>query len=287
MLSDWEDSGSGSSSGGHIETQLRSCDQGDFHDMPPLIEVYYVDTEILPAPSNEDPVSVATNDLLIHTRACSPKYYSEGTTTNYSMFTRDWLSSRDDCAMGERTQSPFAFLTGASRDQNDSDSVQSTAYYDPSDLNPANWMKAMNVPTFGFAVVALGAAITHPVLFMAGALAAFGTASAAGAGYGYFLDWCGVKACEHDTSISDDNHMKVPGVAETIATGSSLSADGLVMDRVEGVDAAPERHLLAVEHDDLSDDWIDLHFPKLETFILGGEKFVGLSVVEFFRYAMS
>ena len=73
-------------------------------------------------------------------------------------------------------------------DDDDGDSAATTtAYYDPSDFNPANWLIAMDAPTFGFAVVALATAVTHPLLFVAGALTAWGTATAAGMGYEYYF----------------------------------------------------------------------------------------------------
>jgi VAD1 Analog of StAR-related lipid transfer domain len=62
-----------------------------------------------------------------------------------------------------------------------SSSASSAAYFEPSDLNPGYWVKVMgdHAPTLALGVIAVSAAILHPILFVAGTLAMFGTYTAA------------------------------------------------------------------------------------------------------------
>jgi hypothetical protein len=68
-------------------------------------------------------------------------------------------------------------------DEASMESRASSTYFDPIDFNPSNWMQAMDAPSIGFAVIALTTVLAHPFLFVAGALAAFGTATVVGASY--------------------------------------------------------------------------------------------------------
>ena len=99
------------------------------------------------------------------------------------LFSSEWLGSGElqlpDIRSSSSQNSPN------NRSNDDADSVTSGAYFDPVDLAPSNWKKAISMgPTFGFALVALAAILVNPVIFMAGAFA-FGTLHAAGMGYGY------------------------------------------------------------------------------------------------------
>ena len=56
------------------------------------------------------------------------------------------------------------------KSNDDADSVTSGAYFDPVDLAPSNWRKAITMgPTFGVALVALATILVNPVIFIAGA----------------------------------------------------------------------------------------------------------------------
>lgn len=121
--------------------------------------------------------------------ACSSPYQT-------FLFSSEWLGSS---ASGE-LQLPEMAKTAANGND-ETESVGSGGYFEPVDLDSRNWVKAINIdgPTFGFAMVALATALMHPFLFVAGALTAFGTVKAVGAGYEY---------CSNDrTTCHWDQHL--------------------------------------------------------------------------------
>lgn len=86
----------------------------------------------------------------------------------------------------------------SSKDDDDS-SMGSVAYFDPSDFDVSTWKRVLNdASKLGLVVVALATAMTHPLLFLAGAVTAFGTATAAHRGY----DYC----YTNNTNDDDDDH---------------------------------------------------------------------------------
>lgn len=208
-------------------------------------------------------MDMSGNDQLV-SRTCGEELAAKARSNSFTIFSSGWLStsfSADDVSLD--------------------DSVNSTAYYQPSDFNPANWIKAMDGPTFGFAVVALTTAVTHPLLFVAGALTAFGTARAANAvGYGCFnedsLCW---KACENGETYSGDLKEEDEAAAAQEEAGSKASSSSS-QDTPEP--AQPLEMLQSPSEYEMPEHWVDLQFPKLEKFLITDE-FVGLSVVEFFR----
>ena len=209
--------------------------------------------------------------------------------------------------------------TGGILVEDDCDSASSSAYFAPSDFNPTNWMRAMDAYTFGFAVVALTTAVTHPLLFFAGALTAFGTARAAGAGY----EFCQGVGADQDSSIMSRCVCWNPSLAgvvdessptetgqkktqrqgddeDTVVSSSSSSASptangaeesGLLFElpeqpRPQVKDQARQKSTATVFADpNKSEAWMSIYYPKLANNIrfVSTPKFFGLSAVEFFR----
>lgn len=115
------------------------------------------------------------------------------------LFSSEWLGSGELQLpdMGSSSSQNSA----NNRSNDDADSVASGAYFDPVDLAPSNWRKAISMgPTFGFALVALATILVNPVIFVAGAFA-FGTLHAAGMGY----DYCTAGAAANAKNKNDDN----------------------------------------------------------------------------------
>jgi len=78
-------------------------------------------------------------------------------------------------------------LNDSNATDDDAISLSSSTYFEPDDFDPSRWRSILNdPPAFGFAVVALATAVTHPLLFMAGALTAWGSVTAAHRGYNYW-----------------------------------------------------------------------------------------------------
>jgi len=253
------------------------------------------------------------------------------------LFNTDWLSS--SFSQDEQLQQRVGCGGGVGRISNrlnkddgeddDNQSVSSTGsgayYYDRQDLNPTDWIKAMDAKSLGIAVVALTTAVTHPVLFLAGALTAFGTASAANSAHDYFwgdgicrlnnpLAWLfpssawgtaadGIGADADPAEVGDavvansnpapDACSSTTGSTSTRQTqeGSGIRNAG---DDAEGStesdSARLHKHDTMIEFrvddqspDSNTDSWLHVHYPKLEHPLVDGEKFVRLSVVEFFH----
>lgn len=85
----------------------------------------------------------------------------------------------------------------------DCSSVGSVAYFEPSDFDSSTWKRVVNdASTVGLVVVALATAITHPFLFLAGAVTALGTATAAHHHRGYGGGCAGPATAEGSSSSS-------------------------------------------------------------------------------------
>lgn len=87
-----------------------------------------------------------------------------------------------------------------SRSEDEDLSVKSVPYFELEDFNPSLWLKALDATTMGFAVVGLAMAITHPLLFVAGLVTAWGTAHAASKGYDC---WLGLWTREEEESTAN------------------------------------------------------------------------------------
>lgn len=239
-----------------------------------VVEIQFSDEE---AKDADERTRLGTDEDMYEN--CSPTL-AVRRSQSFTLFSTDWLSksfSQDD-----GPSSPFSFLGGAAAPSStgtaDEDSVGSAAYYDPSDLNPAYWMKAMDAPTFGFAVVALATAITHPLLFVAGALTAFGTARAAGAGYDFYKnDGMGPLArifCWNGSPTADEE--------DTTSDESPEPAEPPYVEMAPAPVQPTVINPLSPTESDISDQWLYEHYPKMDNHLLKEDGFVGLSTVEFF-----
>jgi hypothetical protein len=83
----------------------------------------------------------------------------------------------------------------------DADSVNSMAYFEPTDFDVSTWKTINDASAVGaIFVVALATALTHPILFFAGAVTAWTTATAAQKGYHYYYN--------NNNNIEGDEHHK-------------------------------------------------------------------------------
>jgi hypothetical protein len=197
-------------------------------------------------------------------------------TSSYSIFNTDWLP----VSMSLDPEKKAALVQ-----QSDESSLNSAAYYDlSSDFDPSNWLKTMDATSWGIAAVALATAITHPLLFVAGAITCFTSVKAAGAGYEYFVDssvakWCcGWKPCESTCEKDFTN--------DDFTTASSTRSSAHHPDPEVPVALAPSILLSPLSPDGsgvFPDDWVNSYYPKLETKVIEGESFVGLNALEFDR----
>ena len=137
------------------------------------------------------------------------------------LFSSEWLGATNshelqlpDISAGENTN-------GANND--DADSVTSGAYFAEVDLDSRNWMKAISsvdAPTFGFAILAVATALVHPVLFVAGAMTAFGVVHAMGAGW----DYCSPAAAAAAGNDNKDSSGKLFDAAAAKEKSTAVAA---------------------------------------------------------------
>jgi VAD1 Analog of StAR-related lipid transfer domain len=223
----------------------------------------------------------------------------------------------------KRSRSSPAFWrgeTGAKQSpaaDGDESSMDSTVgYYEASDFVPTNWTQAVNIiPPVGLAMVASGIAITHPLLFIMGAVTAFGTVQAVGAFYDCCIDgaWCRV-AVQDDEKI-----LQLSGTVSGVYPAGNLPDEFTVAEdddesdlRLNALVSAPLQDKgelqqvvqadpslrTATEDKDpyvlISDpskfvntddalEWVNLHYPPLENRALHGAEFFGLNALEFFN----
>ena len=94
-------------------------------------------------------------------------------------------------------------LNDSNATEDDAISLSSSTYFEPDDFDPSRWRSILHdPPAFGFAVVALATAVTHPLLFMAGALTAWGSVTAAHRGYNYWNNTTPAAAPSSSSSTS-------------------------------------------------------------------------------------
>jgi hypothetical protein len=220
-----------------------------------------------------------------------------------------WRGETDANSNSGRKQSPTT--------DGDESSMDSTVgYYEASDFVPTNWTQAVNIiPPVGLAMVASGIALTHPLLFIMGAVTAFGTVQAVGA----FYDCC-IDGALCRVAAQDDE--KVLQLSETISGNypagnspddftvaeeddeSDLRLNALVsaplQDKGEqppAVVADPSLRTATEDKDPyilISDpskfvntedalEWVNLYYPPLENRALQGADFFGLNALEFFN----
>lgn len=207
---------------------------------------------------------------------------------------------------------PRPFNGNEDGDDDDVSVASSTAYFEPSDLSPSNWMQAIDAPTFAFGLVALSAAIAHPLFFVAGALAALGTAQAAGAGYDYFNDRpislvCWRPNLQHAVVGEDDDYdeeSKGENTKGDYTTASdskkpsqqrhplSHATTGVHPPSSLPAPSAPQPlspHNLIPDTPTLEqpnhaqlEHWVAQHYPSFDHPLVRDEAFLGLSALEVF-----
>lgn len=93
-------------------------------------------------------------------------------------------------------------------EETDEASVNSAAYFDPMDFDASYWVKSgtISVPTVGLAILAASVAITHPILFVVGALTTYGTVTVATKGYQYYFR----------DELEDDDNDGTPSIASLL-----------------------------------------------------------------------
>ena len=213
-----------------------------------------------------------------------------------------WMSSSNS------NKPKFADGTDVNDDEQASVDSNTSAYYDPTDFLPTNWTHAVHmIPPMGLAVVAGGFALTHPIMFIAGTVAAYGTAHAAGAcsdccADGYPCMWnqeqvdeeveakrldealhggratseCTVESSDDDPKNRVDASMSAQLVASsekqdpTPSTSSPAADNG---DQTTEVSLLKQRPM----------EWIEKYYPELEHVAVGKAQFFGLNAAEFFN----
>ncbi|GKY97183.1 hypothetical protein MPSEU_000676700 [Mayamaea pseudoterrestris] len=227
----------------------------------------------------------------------------------------DWLGPQDDDDNHYRLASLSSLLNSNRRKRrnnsrdSDSDSDSVIPYFSPSDFQKVHWTRTLQshvtAPNVGVAILAVMTAVTHPWLFLVGAL----TAQAAGAGYKYYYpkddddDATAAKGSEdakkprairwlcghaHDSAL-DVNDKGLPMEEEDRDEAAYNAIDSVERDDLEGIDdilASPlnqsHHHNAQLEISD--EDWINMYYPPLGTNLIcneAGERFVGLNVIEF------
>ena len=177
-------------------------------------------------------------------------------------------------------------------------SVLSVAYFEPTDFNSNYWGKSMDAPTIGFAVAGLAMAITHPLLFIAGLATAWGTATAASQCHDCVSEptWWSFLSSEvienAGVSEKDDESTKEPSLSseDTERKGEQQAephADAEVPEQLlltqEQSEVPTGNTMLSKTEDQLPDNWLEIHYPKLKKTVVTDEEFVGLNVLEFVK----
>jgi hypothetical protein len=185
-------------------------------------------------------------------------------------------------------------------DDSSSSGDSSVGYFDSADFITTNWKSTMGIiPPVGFAVVASGLALFHPLLFVAGALTAFGTVGAIHAvrqTYALCFDGalCNVVVEDEEKKTKKDDDDMDP-LSEVTFT-STEEDNGQVMqqfvneDLTDNACAPAVQEKFSVYRSDPSKletkealEWVKHHYPPLEFTVLDNIKFIGLNAHEFFN----
>jgi hypothetical protein len=206
-----------------------------------------------------------------------------------------------------------------------SSSSLSIAYFDPSDLHPSNWLVVLNdnVPTIGWAALAVAAAITHPfVLIVAVAAAATykynqtenddtaeekntaqqqtkttNTTSSSCDGlpsfchFGMLPDLRLDDDDDNDYTTIETTHSKKNEYCEKNSTSSSpvpvpstsATTGPTPPDSSSSVPNNNGNMKLVVEPFVPDQAWLEQQYPPLTNSVMDKEQFIGLNVVEFFN----
>jgi VAD1 Analog of StAR-related lipid transfer domain len=165
-------------------------------------------------------------------------------------------------------------------------------YFDLTDFQPRNWLETLDAPTFGFALIALTICICHPLLFVAGAITAYGTTTAVGAGYQYFStekpekDATATLATDESPTLDENQETSLSDslIPLSIRTGSDDAVAIPALDSMRIVPPPSNRH----EHRpasnlSLDDNWIRQHYPPLANQLVKDVALRGLNAIQFFR----
>mmetsp|Transcript_23033 Transcript_23033/g.64089 ORF Transcript_23033/g.64089 Transcript_23033/m.64089 type:complete len:752 (-) Transcript_23033:106-2361(-) len=271
----------------------------------------------------------STNNEMVHPTAIVPS------TRNNSIKDEEFtvptpllqLSEEDPQIMHVGCVTPFS-----ARDTNpngDETSIMSAAYFDLSDFSPMDWAATLteHEVMVGLAVVYIAVGLTHPLLFLAGALTAAGTATTIGAGYDYIIE--PLCFCQNPPV---NNEPSLPNLADAADATTTTTAQNEKTDANKSVehplliDAVPEHeevaapgnmdesfatvaisnkrshvtaHLPPVSTagstlramstlvEGLPENWVEAHYPKLEQVVVETNVLVGLNVKQFFQVFLS
>ena len=203
----------------------------------------------------------------------------------------DFQDKQDDCNVRLLTL-----------DDSSSSGDSSVGHFDPADFITTNWKSTMGIiPPVGFAVMASGFALFHPVLFVAGALTAFGTVGAIHAmreTYDFCFDGSLCNVVEEDeekkTKKVDDD---MDPLSEVTFASTDEDSDQILQQLVNVNEdltenacapAAPEK--LSFRRSDPSKletkealEWVNHYYPPLEFTAVDKIEFDGLNALEFFN----
>jgi hypothetical protein len=186
-------------------------------------------------------------------------------------------------------------------DDSSSSGDSSVGYFDPADFITTNWESTVDIiPPVGFAVMASGFALLHPVLFVAGALTAFGAVGAIHAmreTYVFCFDGalCNVVAEDEEKKPkkNDDDMDPLSEVTYTLTEEDSGQVMHQLMnlnDLTDNACAPAVQEKFSVHRSDPSRletkealKWVDHHYPSLEFTAVDKIEFVGLNALEFFN----
>lgn len=212
-------------------------------------------------------------------------------------------------------QLPAALSVSEASSSCDDSSVGSAGYFEPSDFDASNWKRALNdASALGLAFVALAAAIVHPLLFIAGAVATLGTATAAHRGYDYYYTneddspswryWLNFDSNFFGNKKGEDEGLpkankNSPDQMKTTRKSDELTAERNISVGTLGDGTPVALHSASVESPSKpsrrqsskatlskadQQHWLERCYPHLKnTVVKCGGAFVGLNTIEFFH----
>lgn len=181
------------------------------------------------------------------------------------------------------------------------DDDSSVGYFDAEDFITTNWKSAVGIiPPVGFAAMASAFALFHPLLFVAGALTAFGTVGAIHAVRGTYDmcfdgSLCNVVVEEEEKNTTKKVNDDMDPVSEVTFTLTEEEQNQVIqqpvnMDLTENACAPAVPEKKSVYRSDPSKletkealEWVKHHYPPLESTVVDKIEFVGLNALEFFN----
>ena len=241
------------------------------------------------------------------------------------------------CRTNDNSLSPLAVILGnwstssSSADNNNNNSptddfdgsasMTSSTYFEPDDFDDNWWRESLvnHPPAMGLAVVVMAVVLTHPILFLAGALTAWGSVKAAHQGYHYWNN--NDNSSSHSNTTTTDNSSWNEALfcfgnssVEPQLTSTTIKEGSLLcpQERIETIDPTTEMISEEKKEDPVDDRlshnkddnlskitpsartrkgtkisikaWFDRHYPPMQhTVVENGGQLVGINCVEFFR----